>query len=191
MTRSDTLARLRAYAAANPTDVAVVVGTVRADAECEALDELAALAASWQRRNYDEKLSAALDAKAAQTRADADRRRAATELEQKRATLRARLNVAQAAQARADALREQMKERRHQQRLARARAGRERETELARAAVNDMLAHALVEGGHARHTEEPFPLTQVRCLPPPASTPAPISGVRAVLGRVVRAVLPR
>lgn len=44
------LDRLRAYAAANPTDVAVVRETVRANAEIEAMWALETLSNKWRRR---------------------------------------------------------------------------------------------------------------------------------------------
>lgn len=50
MNREDTLARLRAYAAANPTDVQTVAYTVRDMAELEAYRALAALATTWRKK---------------------------------------------------------------------------------------------------------------------------------------------
>lgn len=50
MNREDTLARLRAYAAANPTDVQTVAYTIRDMAELEAYRALAALAATWRKK---------------------------------------------------------------------------------------------------------------------------------------------
>lgn len=58
------LERLRAYAAANPTDVAVVTETVRAAAELDAYRELSQLAMRWRRRNDAEKRRARAEAKA-------------------------------------------------------------------------------------------------------------------------------
>lgn len=49
MNRADTLARLRAYAAAHPTDVEVVVETTRATAELDAYAVLGKLSAAWRR----------------------------------------------------------------------------------------------------------------------------------------------
>lgn len=45
------LSRLRAYAAANPTDVAVIAETVRQGAELDAYRELAQLSRRWRLRN--------------------------------------------------------------------------------------------------------------------------------------------
>ncbi len=50
MNSDDTLARLRAYAAANPTDVQTVSYTVRDMAELEAYRALAALATTWRQK---------------------------------------------------------------------------------------------------------------------------------------------
>lgn len=50
MNREDTLARLRAYAAANPTDVQTVAYTIRDMAEMEAYRALAALATAWRKK---------------------------------------------------------------------------------------------------------------------------------------------
>lgn len=52
---NDLLQRLRAYAAANPTDVAVVRGVIQDNAELEALRELDQLALKWRRRQDAEK----------------------------------------------------------------------------------------------------------------------------------------
>ncbi len=48
---SDLLQRLRAYAAANPTDVKVIAETIHHAAELEAYEALARLSAKWRKRN--------------------------------------------------------------------------------------------------------------------------------------------
>jgi hypothetical protein len=47
----DLLSRLRAYAAANPTDVSVVAETARQGAELDAYRELAVISRRWRLRN--------------------------------------------------------------------------------------------------------------------------------------------
>jgi hypothetical protein len=57
------LERLRAYAAANPTDVAVVAETVRQGAEIAAYEALAELSGRWRRRQDAECRRARAEAK--------------------------------------------------------------------------------------------------------------------------------
>lgn len=55
MSSLDTLARLRAYAAAHPTDVQVVRETIQWDAEMVAYRQLSALARRWRARARKER----------------------------------------------------------------------------------------------------------------------------------------